>query len=113
MIEFAKLSKQEKDKYIKFLVDNNIEFQQNDSGFTASFKMQNKENVDPKKKTPAKTPPKTPPRSVSPLKRKLSRDETLSLIQEIYSKKFEDASKQLKHKNIVSEDFGVFVMRFA
>lgn len=93
MIEFAKLSKQEKDKYIKFLVDNNIEFQQNDSGFTASFKMQNKENVDPKRKTPAKTPPKTPPRSISPLKRKLSRDETLSLIQEIYSKKFEDASK--------------------
>lgn len=82
MIEFAKLSKQEKDKYIKFLVDNNIEFQQNDSGFTASFKMQNKENMDPKKrvKTPTKTPTKSPARSVSPLKRKLSRDETLSII---------------------------------
>ncbi|CAD8124819.1 unnamed protein product [Paramecium sonneborni] len=118
MIEFAKLSKQEKEKYLKFLVDNKIEFQQSDQGFTASFKVQNKENVDPTRKSieqikRASPYLKTPTRSVSPLRRKFTREDAINLIQEIYSKKFDDASKQLKMKNIVNEDFGVYVMRFA
>ncbi|CAD8211229.1 unnamed protein product [Paramecium octaurelia] len=118
MIEFAKLSKQEKEKYIKFLVDNKIEFQQSDQGFTASFKVQNKENVDPSRKSVeqikrASSYLRTPTRSVSPLRRKFTREDAINLIQEIYSKKFDDASKQLKLKNVVNEDFGVYVMRFA
>ncbi|CAD8126155.1 unnamed protein product [Paramecium sonneborni] len=118
MIEFAKLSKQEKEKYIKFLVDNKIEFQQSDQGFTASFKVQNKENVDPSRKSieqikRASPHQKTPTRCVSPLRRKFTREDAINLIQEIYSKKFDDASKQLKMKNVVNEDFGVYVMRFA
>ncbi|CAD8105178.1 unnamed protein product [Paramecium primaurelia] len=118
MIEFAKLSKQEKEKYIKFLVDNKIEFQQSDQGFTASFKVQNKENVDPTRKSieqikRASPHQRTPTRSVSPLRRKFTREDAINLIQEIYSKKFDDASKQLKLKNVVNEDFGVYVMRFA
>jgi hypothetical protein len=70
--------------------------------------------MDPAKKSTDSSKRASPHlRSVSPLKRKLTKDDALNLIQEIYSKKFEDASRQIKMKNVVNEDFGIYVMRFA
>lgn len=50
MIDFSKLPQKEKEKYIQFLVENNVEFKPSDSGYLANVKMNNKENVDPYRK---------------------------------------------------------------
>ncbi|KAM3134240.1 hypothetical protein pb186bvf_013660 [Paramecium bursaria] len=98
-MDLSQFGQRNKEKYSQFLFEDKLEFQEN--------KVQNKENQNPsQRQSPLMR------KSISPMRKKLNKEATLALIQEIYTQKFQDASVQIQQKSKVNEDFNQYVQKF-